>query len=43
VPDLRVGFVQARPRFGRPLENLERGLALAEGLDADLVVLPELW
>src|SRR5262249_20093839 len=39
----RVGFVQGAPRFGHTAENLERGLALAGTLDADLVVLPELW
>jgi len=38
-----VAFVQGRPRFGRVDENLERGLALAAGVHADLVVLPELW
>lgn len=43
MPDIRVGFVQASPRFGRVAENLERGLALAAPLEADLVVLPELW
>ncbi len=40
---LRVAFVQGRPRFGRTLENLDRGLELASGVAADLVVLPELW
>jgi predicted amidohydrolase len=39
----RVAFVQGRPRFGKPEENLERGLALARTVEADLVVLPELW
>ena len=39
----RVAFVQGAPRFGRVHEDLERGLALASGVDADLVVLPELW
>ena len=39
----RVAFVQGAPRFGRVAENLERGLALAGQVDADLVVLPELW
>jgi len=39
----RVAFVQGRPRFGRTAENLERGLALARDVAADLVVLPELW
>ena len=40
---LRVALVQGAPRFGRPDENLERGLALAGTVAADLVVLPELW
>lgn len=35
--------MQAQPRFGRTAENLERGIALARGTEADLVVLPELW
>lgn len=39
----RVAFVQGRPAFGRTEENLEKGLALAASVDADLVVLPELW
>jgi predicted amidohydrolase len=39
----RIAFVQGAPRFGRVEENLERGLALAAGVEADLVVLPELW
>jgi len=39
----RVAFVQGRPRFGHPAENLERGLALARTVTADLLVLPELW
>jgi predicted amidohydrolase len=43
MASLRVAFVQGRPRFGRPEENLERGLALAATVPADLVVLPELW
>jgi predicted amidohydrolase len=41
--EFRVGFVQGRPRFGRTQENLERALALAAPLGADLVVIPELW
>ena len=43
MSNLRVAFVQGRPRFGRTEENLERGLSLAAGIAADLVVLPELW
>ena len=39
----RVAFVQGAPHFGRVAQNLERGLALAAGVEADLVVLPELW
>ena len=39
----RVAFVQGRPRFGEPAFNLELGLAFALGVEADLVVLPELW
>jgi len=41
--EFRVAFVQGRPRFGRTAENLEHGLALAATVEADLVVLPELW
>lgn len=43
MKSFRIGYVQGRPRFGRPAENLEHGLALGAGLDAELVVLPELW
>src|SRR5438093_5672657 len=39
----RVAFVQGRPRFGEPERNLEHGLALAGKVQADLVVIPELW
>ena len=39
----RVAFVQGRPRFGATEANLEKGLALAATVVADLVVLPELW
>jgi predicted amidohydrolase len=39
----RAGFVQGAPRFGRREENLERALGLASALEADLVVIPELW
>jgi predicted amidohydrolase len=43
VASIRVAFAQGAPRFGRTAENLERGLALAATVDADLMVLPELW
>ena len=39
----RIAYVQGRPQFGRTAENLEHGLALARTIEADLVVLPELW
>ncbi len=43
MPSFRAGYVQGHPRFGRTHENLEHGLALAATIDADLVVIPELW
>jgi predicted amidohydrolase len=43
MANFRVAFVQGRPRFGHAEENLERGMALAASVEADLVVLPELW
>jgi predicted amidohydrolase len=43
MTEFRVAFVQGRPRFGRVAENLDLGLALASKVDADLVVIPELW
>jgi predicted amidohydrolase len=43
VIPFRVAFVQGRPEFGAAEDNLERALALAATVTADLVVLPELW
>ncbi len=43
MASLRIAFVQGRPVFGRTEENLEKGLALAATVEADLVVIPELW
>lgn len=43
MANFRIAFVQGRPEFGRQEANLEKGLALAATVDADLVVLPELW
>jgi predicted amidohydrolase len=43
MTSFRVAFVQGRPAFGRTEENLEKGLALAATVEADLVILPELW
>ena len=39
----RVAFVQGRPAFGEPERNLRHGLTLARTVDAELVILPELW
>jgi len=39
----RVAFVQGKPIFGEPERNLEHGLELARTVDAELVILPELW
>jgi len=43
MPSFRVAYVQGRPEFGRTESNLERGLALAATVEADLAILPELW
>lgn len=43
MKSFRVAFVQGRPVFGRTEANLEKGLALAATVQADLVILPELW
>ena len=43
MASLRVAFVQGRPVFGASARNLERGLALAATVEAELVILPELW
>jgi predicted amidohydrolase len=43
MPRFRVAFVQGRPRFGRTDENLEHAITLAGTVEADLVVIPELW
>jgi len=38
----RAGYFQFRPRFGEPRANCDRVLARLRGVEADLVVLPEL-
>jgi predicted amidohydrolase len=38
-----VGFLQNRPRLGQLRANLDEALALTEGIDADLLVFPELF
>ena len=39
---MRVGFVQFEPIFGEKDRDVRRSIALMEGLEADLWVLPEL-
>lgn len=40
---MRLGFVQFRPRFGDKERNVERALELAESVEADVLVFPELF
>jgi predicted amidohydrolase len=40
---MRIAVVQFSPVFGKVSENVARALALAEGVDADLYVFPELF
>ena len=41
--NLRIAFAQTNPKFGEVNENLEDALKLVRRVDADLVVLPELF
>lgn len=41
-PPFRAGFLQFAPRFGEVAGNCRRVLAALEGVEADLIVLPEL-
>jgi predicted amidohydrolase len=41
--DMRAGFVQFSPVFGKIGENIDRALSLIEKVDAELIVLPELF
>lgn len=40
---MRVGYLQTRPEIGRVSQNVEDAIQAIDGLDADLVVLPELF
>lgn len=40
---MKVGFIQTDPEFGRREENVEKAVEMLSGVDADLVVLPELF
>ena len=39
---MKVGYYQFSPEFGKPSQNLESILAVLSGVEADIVVLPEL-
>ncbi|HHT9137117.1 MAG TPA: nitrilase-related carbon-nitrogen hydrolase [Candidatus Wunengus sp. YC60] len=40
---MKVGFLQTFPRFGKKSENIGRAISSISGLNADLIVLPELF
>ncbi len=40
---MKVGFIQFSPVFGKIGENIEKVERLIEGIDADIIVLPELF
>ena len=40
---MRAGFAQFSPEFGKVDENIDKALSLIEKVDADLIVLPELF
>lgn len=40
---MKVGFLQTHPIFGKKQENVEAAVSLIKGMNADLVVLPELF
>lgn len=40
---MKVGFLQTHPLFGKKQENVDAAVSLIKGMDADLVVLPELF
>ncbi|RLG58372.1 acyltransferase, partial [Candidatus Geothermarchaeota archaeon] len=40
---LKIGFIQLNPKFGEVEDNVDRAVAFIEGVDADLLVLPELF
>ena len=40
---MKVGFIQTRPEFGKKQYNIERTVDLIKNIDADLIVLPELF
>jgi predicted amidohydrolase len=41
--NMRAGFAQFSPEFGNIDENIDKALSLIEKVDADLIVLPELF
>ena len=41
--NMKAGFVQFSPEFGKVDENIDKAMALIEKADAELIVLPELF
>ena len=39
---MKVGYYQFSPEFGKPSQNLEKICAMLTGIEADIIVLPEL-
>ena len=39
---MRIGYYQYHPEFGAPKQNLEKVEDSLDGVDADIIVLPEL-
>lgn len=42
LESMRVAYLQFNPQFGRVAENIEKVEAMTVGIDADIIVLPEL-
>jgi predicted amidohydrolase len=42
LEEMKVAYVQFQPVFGRVAENIEKARSMMSGIDADIVVLPEL-
>jgi predicted amidohydrolase len=40
---MQIGIYQSNPQFGRTENNIQRAIEVLNGVDADLVVLPELF
>ena len=40
---MKAGFIQFSPEFGRVNENIDKAISMIEKIDAELIVLPELF